>query len=110
MDYVGLRDACIEKAHAAERAANERTEQIRSNAARDLERRTPKWNQLSFSERQARIRDTMIEWRKNDAVWKGHVADNQWQIQQAIMYGTAANGVFLMQLVNALRSQQTFRS
>ena len=98
MDYVGLRDSHIEKARKAEQAANARTNQIMQNAARDLEKRVSRWSQLPFSERQARMRDVMLEWRKTDAVWKSHVADNQWHIQQAIMYGTAANGEFLARI------------
>lgn len=101
VDYIGLRDACIEKARKAERTANERTTQISSNAAKSLRRRNPNWEKLPFSERQARIKDLMIEWRKTDAVWKSAIADNQWYIQQAIMYGTAANGDILLRIAQA---------
>lgn len=99
-ELLELRDQMIEKARKAEAAANTRTGQIADNARRSLEQRNPKFHQVPADEQARRVRDVMLELRKTDAVWKGHVADNQWFIQQSIMYGTAVNGELLRRLVS----------
>lgn len=35
----------------------------------------------------------------SDPLWKGHVADNQWFMQQAIMYGIAATNDLLHEFI-----------
>lgn len=40
-----------------------------------------------------------------DPEWKKHVAMNQWYMQQAIMYGTAANNDLLRELLEAIRDR-----
>lgn len=99
-ELIVARDHMIEKARKAEAAATARTTQITDNARRSLELRDPKFRRMSQVEQTRRARDLALEWRKTDAVWKGHVADNQWFIQYAIMYGTAVNGDLLLQLVS----------
>jgi len=106
VDYVVLRDAYIEKARKAEQAANRVANIWYDKAARELElRRGRAFTKLEASERHAQINDLARQWKAKDPIWKGHVADNQWYIQQAIMYGTAANGQLLTQLI-----EYTYRS
>ncbi len=111
MDYVALRDAYIDKAKKAEQDATAQAATWRRKAYRELELRKGRaFTNASQSEREAQANDLVNQWKQKDPVWKGHVANNQWYIQQAIMYGTAANGDLLQRLVDALSRTQIFSS
>jgi hypothetical protein len=103
LNYASERDRYIAKAKEAERSATKVAEIWYDRAARELEiRRGRAFTQLPLEERRAQIRDLRDQWKQKDPVWKSHVANNQWYIQQAIMYGTAANGEALERVLTAL--------
>lgn len=107
LNYLHERDRYIAKAREAEQAATKVAEAWYDRAARELEiRRGRAFTRLPLAERQAQIRDLRDQWKQKDPVWKGHVANNQWYIQQAIMYGTAANGDTLQRILDTLTITQ----
>lgn len=82
---------CIRRAEAAEAAANLRKKQISDQQWRDL-RMKVEANPRFWSGRNLEIEHDMkvsAETAK-DPVFKAAVADNQWYISQATMYGIAA--------------------
>lgn len=112
-EYAAARDECIAEAERAKQRAKDRFNQITRNAEASIRQRDRRFNLLTPREQAARIRDVAAELRKKDEVWKGHVSDNQWYMQQAIMYGTAANGELLKEIRDRLpepRSGQIFSS
>ena len=103
MDHLFMRDSCINKARKSEQAAMQQVDVLRKKAVRALRIRLGKaFDDLPFDERQARVKDIVDQWKSDDPIWKGHVADNQWYIQQAIMYGTAANGDLLTTVIGTI--------
>jgi len=101
----------LKKAEESEARAVRRMEQIRAAEERELGIR---WqSQRSFwKDRDFDIELDMVtaKSRSNDPVWKSHVADNQWFMQKAVMYGTAATNERLVELLTLLTTKsQTVR-
>ena len=93
----------LKKAEESEAKASRRAEQILNAEHRMLQVRWKVqqrfWRDRNFE----RELDVIVAKSKTtDPVWKGHVADNQWFMQKAVMYGTAANNELLMRLVDVL--------
>jgi len=90
------------KAETAKAAADTRKRQIRN-----IEQRTLELRRASQKFWEDRIPEHEVEQNTNtaaskDPLWKGHVSDNQWYMQQATMYGTAANNDLLIKLIAVL--------
>jgi hypothetical protein len=99
------------KAEESEAKAKRRAEQILEAERRTLEIRwaaqSSFWKDRNF----VRELDVIVaKARTTDPVWKGHVSDNQWFMQKAVMYGTAANNELLERLVNALTAPRQIHS
>lgn len=88
---LDLHRHCLRKAQQAEAAATQRKDQIRVREARDLhlkfESQPGFWRGRDFM---GELDDKVGRAASNDPIWKRHVADNQWFIAQATMYGIAA--------------------
>lgn len=82
---------CLLRAEAAERAAFKRKAQVENSERRDLAHKIQAqpafWRDRDMSIEVAMKTDKALT---TDAVWKSRVADNQWYIAQATMYGIAA--------------------
>lgn len=91
MTNLELHQHFLRKAQDAESAATRRKEQIREREARDLqlkfETQPEFWRGRNFM---GELTDKVNNAASKDPRWKGHVADNQWFISQATMYGIAA--------------------
>jgi hypothetical protein len=115
LDYRNLADQYILKAREQEQLADARKEQIRRKARSEAHNRLTPSERRSLSEEQFESYvDGITDGKCNgsrgtppDPIWQGHVARNQWYIQQAIMYSTRANGTILTQILNVLTGVNT---
>lgn len=105
MTSMELHQLFLRKAEEAEARAKRRLEQIERAERRVLEQRwrdQPRfWKDRDF---ELELAHNTSQSRAKDAMWKSHVSDNQWFMQKAIMYGTAANTELLMKLLIVLGS------
>ena len=90
-------------AEDAEAKASRRAEQIERAAIRDLEVKWAAnpafWRDRNFSHE---LDGIVSKSKTTDPMWKRHVADNQWFMQKAIMYGSAATNELLAALLTTL--------
>ena len=91
-------------AKLAERKANRRRTFI---AADEAVRIKNSWAARGINFMQEQFDAEVTVWTNraasNDPTFKGHVADNQWYIQQAIMFGNAATEHAIRDLIKELR-------
>ena len=82
---------CLEKAEKACRSADARKNRIRLDEGHEL---AVRWSVQKFWTRNRNFDHELTQIvntaASKDPIWKGHVSDNQWFMQQAIMYGIAA--------------------
>lgn len=115
--YRELADRYVRMAQEQERKADARKEQIRRKARGEATRRMTPSERRALTDAQF---DDFVEGLVSntcngsrltppDPQWQRHVNLNQWYIQQAIMYSTAANGETLQQILNALTGVNTGR-
>lgn len=92
-------------AKEAEEKAEAQKDRIRAICERDLEMKfkaQPKfWEGRGFLDELDFLTNKAAS---SDPTWKKYVAMNQWYIQQAVMYGTAANNELLTEIVQLLRT------
>jgi hypothetical protein len=95
----------LTKAETAEARALRRKQQIKESCTRDLHM---KWqsNKAFYASRnfEHELEHKVGSACKEDPLWKTAVADNQWFMHKAVMYGTAANNELLAALLQVMTS------
>jgi hypothetical protein len=98
-----LRDIYIHKAKEAEKQANHRQVKLRE---REMIRIESSWNARGIEFDQKKFETEVKVWTskscKNDPLYKDYVGENQWYIQQAIMFGNAATEKAIRDLIDII--------